>query len=176
MVNLAWDERDWLLCDCGCSHQCHLCCHWQGAQLVLCHIQLFIAPHPPCRKTAVVVQWHKGGSRRSRSQARSSGKHSSGAAPGHSHCQSVLQPSSAPSSPTKTGLGQWRVVRTNLEGSMARNSTCTSASWSEYIPLPPHTCCGQAQHPGHCHVRQSNGPSKNHQTCSISDPTSSKQV
>lgn len=105
MVNLAWDERDWLLCDCGCSHQCHLCCHWQGAQLVLCHIQLFIAPHPPCRKTAVVVQWHKGGSRRSRSQARSSGKRSSGAAPGHSHCQSVLQPSSAPSSPTKNRAG-----------------------------------------------------------------------
>lgn len=90
MVNLAWDERDWLPRGCGCSHQCHRCCHWQGAQLVLCHIQLFIDPHPPCRKTAVAVQWHKGGSRRSRSQPRSLGKHSSGAAPGHSHCQSVL--------------------------------------------------------------------------------------
>lgn len=65
MVKLAWDGRDWLPCGCGCSHQCH-CCPWQGAQLVLCHIQLLIDPRPPCRKTTTVLQWHKGGSRRSR--------------------------------------------------------------------------------------------------------------
>lgn len=102
MMNLAWDGRDWLLCGCGYSHQCHPCCHWQGAQLVLFHMQFFIDPHSPCRKRAVVVQWQKRGSR-----------HSSGAASGHSQCQSVLRPSSASSSPTKTGLGQWTVVRTS---------------------------------------------------------------
>lgn len=106
MVNLAREGRIWLLCGCGCSHQCHPCCHWQGAQLVLCHIQLFTDPQPPCRKTAMVVQWYKGGSRRNRRQPGSSGRHSSGAAPGCSQCQSVLQPSSVPSSPTKVGLRQ----------------------------------------------------------------------
>lgn len=67
--------------------------------------------------------------------------------------------------------GWWREPAPRLEGSTARNSTCASAARPGHVPAP------HPPQPGHFVTSDvSDGPSENHQTRSVSYPTSSKRV
>lgn len=67
--------------------------------------------------------------------------------------------------------GWWREPAPRLEGSTARNSTCGSAARPGHVPAP------HPPQPGHFVTSDvSDGPGENHQTRSVSYPTSSKRV
>jgi len=93
-----------------------------------------------------------------------------------------IQPGPPPGSlhrPRQTGSregGRWCGPAPCLEGGTARNSTRTSASRPGHVPAPPSAPAAARRRSLVTVTSVSDGPSENHQTRSISYPTSSKRA